>query len=419
MIEALRPFLEPQAERITEWREKVRREGFPVGMLALAAGRPYTAALVHRVAGFVPFASTNAEVRRVERDAADAALDLGRTLVDNSAISTGWLLSSIWETLIASFGAVYTTDESRRDAAAASDAPGDRSSGTLGWDLASGRPSLHEYDSEIFDRLHRHASWIWDQTLRFPTEALPPASTERDPEALGVWLMSFEVARALGLPLWADDVGLRTLARNEGVAAFGTDSLLAALVDGGRLTIADADGAFADLREEFYVDLPLDVDWLFQAANDGGSALGPAVVPISRGSFWSDPERALELWTGFIEAIGRRSPAEVAHAVYAGCLGVSGLVPPPQVSSLQAGLLGKSFGAIGENPAAFAASCEAATQACREVGLPDPVELALRITFELLERSMGASAAARWLATSGDETGGDHRDALRRVLFEG
>ncbi|MCA1702114.1 MAG: hypothetical protein LC808_02130, partial [Actinobacteria bacterium] len=275
MIEALRPFLEPQAERITEWREKVRREGFPVGMLAVAAGRPYTAALVHRAAGCVPFASINAEVRRAEREAANAALELGRILVDNSAISTGWLLSSIWETLIASFGAVYTTDESRRDAAAASDAPGDRGSGTLGWDLMSGRPSLHEDDSEVFDRLHRHASWIWEQTLRFPTESLPPASTERDPEALGAWMMSFEVARALGLPLWADDVGLRTLARNEGVAAFGTDSLLAALVDAGRFTIADADGAFAGLREEFYVDLPLDEDWLFQAANDGGSALGP------------------------------------------------------------------------------------------------------------------------------------------------
>lgn len=418
MIEALRPHLEPHVQRVTEWQEKIRREGYPVGILAAVAGRPYTAVLAHRAAGFVPFASANTEVVRREREAAGLALDLGRTVIDNSAVATGWFLPEVWVRLTTAFASVCTTGESRRDAATAADIQLQGRVGTLGWDLETQRPVLHEDAPGAIARVQEHAKWIWEQLLQLPSRDLPQIpSEERDPQTLGAWMVCFELARSMALPLWADDVGLRSLARSEGVTTFGTDSLLIALAEVGQLTSAESGDAFVALRDEFYVDLPLDEGWLLGAAAEGGNSLGPALLAVARGPFWSDLEAGLACWTRFVAAVSNRAPIDVADSVYAACLGVGSAVPSPQVTSLHAGLLSQALASVSGAATAFAATCEAAAQACRKIGLPDPVELALRILFDFQARSSGNALAARTLVTSGSELAGSHRQALRRVLF--
>jgi hypothetical protein len=59
MLEQLRPMLEANAHAIEQIAEKVR-QGWPYGLLASAAHRPYAAALLHRAAGCLPLATIDA-----------------------------------------------------------------------------------------------------------------------------------------------------------------------------------------------------------------------------------------------------------------------------------------------------------------------------------------------------------------------
>lgn len=420
-VEALRPYLEPQARRMEEWLKKVRNEGFPYGMLAVAAGRPYTAAVIHRAAGFIPLASPSDEVKVLELQDARNAMDGGQSLVDNSALATGWHVQDLWPLLVGAVGGLYTTDESRRDAALSATNYSDRQAGTLGWDVASARPVLHEDDEEVLVKLNEHASWVRGQTAGLPTRntGLEGSTRMQRAREAGAWMVSFEVARSSSIALWADDVGLRTLARNEGVPAFGTDSLLRALCERGRVSQQRVSEAFNELWGYYYVDLPWDEASFLHSVRANNYRSGPAVLAVTRKPFWSDLQRALALWTSVIEEAGRCDPSAVAHWVYAGCVGVSGVVEPAQALQLSAGLLVKSAGAVQSDPTAFASCAEAATQAAADTSQPDPVELALRMTLELLTGSIGLQMAATEVAKIGRELAGDHRSALRRVLFEG
>jgi tetratricopeptide (TPR) repeat protein len=87
LTETLRPLLEPRAIQIEEWKDKVRNEGWPYGLLAEAAGGYYTSALVHRAAGFLPIASADPHVLSREREAALSALN-SDVIADLSVLTT-------------------------------------------------------------------------------------------------------------------------------------------------------------------------------------------------------------------------------------------------------------------------------------------------------------------------------------------
>jgi hypothetical protein len=74
--------------------------------------------------------------------------------------------------------------------------------------------------------------------------------------------------------------------------------------------------------------------------------------------------------------------------------------------------------ATRSDPTAFAACVAAARDALRAEGLPDPVELALEMAFDLLNQSVGQTQAATAMARLGAELTDDHKQALRRLLFD-
>lgn len=55
------------------------------------------------------------------------------------------------------------------------------------------------------------------------------------------WMAPLDMAELLGVSLWCDDVGVRTLAEDAGVRTFGTVGLLAALVETDVLTVGRSD----------------------------------------------------------------------------------------------------------------------------------------------------------------------------------
>lgn len=73
MLERLRPSLEANARAGEEMTEKVR-QGWPYGLLASVAHRPYAATLIHRAAGCLPIATVDAARSGAELAVARAAL---------------------------------------------------------------------------------------------------------------------------------------------------------------------------------------------------------------------------------------------------------------------------------------------------------------------------------------------------------
>jgi hypothetical protein len=137
------------------------------------------------------------------------------------------------------------------------------------------------------------------------------------------WLSAVNYARANGLPLWADDVALRQVARNSGVPAFSSLDLIAAYAGD-----SDIEAAATSLRANRVVDLPIVRPWhalADQADWDPGS---PFAAAIARRYAWRDPEEAFNQFRTMIRL--RKQPMEanvIASWTHAAATGLALVTP--------------------------------------------------------------------------------------------
>ena len=414
LAETFRPLLEPQAQRIEQAVERVRSQGWPYGVLALAAGRAYASALAQRASGYLPIAVAADELLQLELLDAGAALN-GQVITDASALTISWLINQTWPIFVASFSRVSLTGETRRDIAAAAESLHPEATGTLGWDIRTGRPFYEEADPKATARLSEHLSWANARAAELP---IHEDSTSDDDTSFGPWMSSFRAARDLEQPLWADDVGLRTLARNEGVPTFGSVALLTLLVRSGKIDTDTHAATLRTLRDEYCVDLPLDAEWLLEAARRDDFRVGPALFAFTRRATWvEDLPAALDLWRTVVRECGQHYPEHLASWVYAGAVGLMASVVPPVVVDLAAGLLVAVTVEVTRDPGTFSRCADALAQAANEANLHDPVETAIRTLHGLLTEHLGMEDGARALAQLGSQLAEHHRESLRRVLF--
>lgn len=418
LTEAFRPFLEPHQLQVDTWRERVRREGFPQGMLAVAAGRPYTKTLAHRPVGCIPMSSADPSISAAELAAARAALG-GHVLVDNSALVVASYIRDVWPRLVGAFSKVEITAEAHRDAARSSDVMRPRSTETLGWDSASGRPTIDTIDEALLDKLEDQLAWVASQTATLSVRPSLTSGEKAETDDLGAWMVTFHAAQLDGVPLWADDVGLRSLARNEGVATFGTSALLAALVAVGGLSALEHESVLVTLRDAYCVDLPPNPEWLVASAEADDWRPGPALLVLSRPPAWSDLREGYGTWSAMAERAADRDPDRLAAWVYAAVTGIAAAARDPEMAArLTAGSLATAATITAFDPAVFARCAQASAQAASDAGVPDPTELALAMTMELLTQRLGAAGAASTVAKLGSQLADEHREALRRILFD-
>jgi hypothetical protein len=103
------------------------------------------------------------------------------------------------------------------------------------------------------------------------------------PDAEGrAWRAALLLAKALSVPLWADDTALRALAANEGIPSFGTLDLLIAASQTGQIQAPSPkqlDTALVAIRA---VDLPVSAPWPVSAQKDGWDPAGYTALTISR-----------------------------------------------------------------------------------------------------------------------------------------
>lgn len=417
IIEAFRSLLEPEAQRVEEMLTHVRRDGWPYGVLSMAAGRQYTKVLVHRAAGYLPIASPDSEI--VAREVADAltALESGRVLIDLSTIAVGWYISDRWPTLLAAFGRPEVTETSKLDAAASVAGLLPRASSTLSWDLRTGRPVIHEADEAALDRIDHQVAWMNEQISALSvrdSDVVGPVDAHRRSDP---WLDALQSARDTGTALWADDVGLRGLARSEGVITFGTTALLDALLGLGAMTAEQVVVTVDTLRDEFCVDLPVSERWLTETVGGSSERHGPALFAISRPALWGDVRVGYRLWVGLLGLACSADPSSAPGWVFAATSAVCARFPEPLALNLAAGVLAQASQHIHDDPQIFANCAQAAATATAAAGFKDPTEGALRVLLELGSEGNPPDQVAAAVGRLGAALVDDQRRALQRVLF--
>jgi predicted nucleic acid-binding protein len=102
-------------------------------------------------------------------------------------------------------------------------------------------------------RLHRRIVEI-DRLAR--TLAVTDLTTApMPPDRHQAWLAAIDLAAERCLPLWSDDIALRSVAARRGIATFGTWALLTALIEVGLIPDTRREDA-RDLADEGVVYLP-------------------------------------------------------------------------------------------------------------------------------------------------------------------
>jgi hypothetical protein len=421
LIAVFRPHLEPQAIRLHEITAQVAG-GWPYGLLSATAGRPYVSALVHRGAGCLPICDP--DPRRAELEVSVALDALSNAVaIDSSALTTLWYVHDLWPLLRNAFTRLEFTSASHHDAMAAVEGLTPRPSGFLTWDTRTGRPVMTDADPEQLDRIEAHTNWVANTsrevTVReWPrlTDALPAYDFGDDARFLP-WLSSIDLAARSGIPLWADDLGLRRLAQEQGVPAFGTVALLEALEAAGRLTDAQRATALRILREEYCVDLPLDTEWIESSAAATDWQGGPAAFVFSRAATWAQPDKALEIWFSVASAAARSDAALIARWLYAATTGLLVGLPGVQVRPVVGSILARALALTNADSNAFASCIAATRQACEEQDVEDVTTFALQLLFDILKSGLDETQAAAILSQLGEHLEGQERAALRQVLF--
>jgi len=300
LIEELKTSLQPSAEMRSTIATMVLAGRVPVGFLALATHRSYAEILISRLLGFTvarqaaaPSADSWLDPRRVA--AAGAALERGTVLVDTSALVLSDRIGDR-RALIAAFDKVLLPRSLQDDIYRARSTFAFRSSATMGWNQAAGKPILTEFEPETVERWARAAVEL-DETLPLLVPVDDAHVREGDPsvpnpDAGGssrhLPLTAEATARQLGCALWVDDVGLLQLADAENVPAFGTPELIAA-VRRTSTTPVPSDLEVLDLlRQERVVDLPLADRWWAQARGEQWRAESYTRLAISRPDAWRD-----------------------------------------------------------------------------------------------------------------------------------
>lgn len=169
-------------------------------------------------------------------------------------------------------------------------------------------------------------------------------STDEGPREAALdagWLGATQLAKDLDLPLWCDDVALRTIARDRGIRTFGTIMLMHVLTESSA-SPEFTEGRFKDdlevLLSEYVVDLPVTFEQLrAQAQADAWGSRAAATV-FARPGRWADSDTE-QLWTDLLTAVWEQQPDRLQEWIPTAAFGVAATDPPARLSAKVAALV--------------------------------------------------------------------------------
>ncbi|WP_147453837.1 hypothetical protein [Nocardiopsis sp. Huas11] len=418
MFEQLRPSLETNARTTAEMEEKVR-QGWPYGLLASVGHRPYTAVLIHRAAGCLPIATVDRHQTEAEVEAARAAL--GRSIsIDASTLVISGYIRDLWPHLRGSFSRLDLPQPAHADVIRMVDDFRSPVHGTLYFDTSVEAVRGAEVDPEIQERLLEHGEWVAAQIADLRVVDWPHLSVLREGlnDRFLPWLAALDMAKSQGLPLWCDDLGVRSLALSDNVSVFGTTALITALTETSAIEEGTAQRALRKLREEYVVDLPFDADWLRLSAASDEWRPGPSAFYFSRPGAWVDLENTYRAWSELAQSAAEAEHVRVAGWVHAAALGLASAVDGAKASNALAAIAGKGIVITYFDPEALAACVARVREVALAAGIRNPVPTLVATLFEQLTEAVGAETAARLVMSEhlADEDRAVARDLVLGVV---
>ena len=196
----------------------------PLGMVAEASGRPYGLVLSQRGVGHFIAGPASEDDSELAKQAVAGAFDRP-VVVDESSLLVASILG-VFDQARSRFSRLLVPDvagrDVRRSRVSALNLTG--SSGSLSWNSTLNRPVLVEIETEELMASMKRLSLLEGAIALTEPRPVSRIAIAADAEAdlTGTWLASVQLAKDLGRPLWADDTCLRLVARELGVAAFGT-----------------------------------------------------------------------------------------------------------------------------------------------------------------------------------------------------
>jgi len=324
-LEQLEKFLrdndsEARREQLVKVLKMVAESVMPVVALAIVAQRSYAEMLLRgRIGFFIAVADDGGLGVETAREAIN-----GQVSADTSALVVGPLAGIPARQLIAKFDSVSLAQSLRTDVERARSSFATRSSGTLGYDARAGRPFITEFSEEETERYRDGVNELWSAVQKLRVGKIA-AQDER-----ATWLGALQYAREAGIPLWADDVAMRNMARESGVPAFGTLDLIRAYADA-----ATVDSAEAALRANKVVDLPIVEPWAALAVAADWEPASAFRIAIARPYAWQDIAQAFAEFRGMVRSRpDELAPEVLASWVHSACTGLAMVTQPavrPQV----------------------------------------------------------------------------------------
>jgi hypothetical protein len=329
LADMLRAQLAPQAERIAYAERLVREERAPLSALAAVTSAPYAGALLLRATGVLIAVTSNPESFASEVAAVETALD-GRVVIHSSALAVATMLQDRWAGLRGAFTDVSLPRDAWADfQVARNDLLRDPSARfTIGYDLRRQMLTSHQISQADHAYLSRRFEDI-DSAMRGITVTPTPdldVFGEYTPMETDAALSPLDLAAKAGIPLWCDDVLLRGLAQEHGIATFGTVALLEALIESDRLPDTLRWDVLA-LARGFVANLMLSPDELEALAAETSFQPGPATTIVSRPVFWADPIAAREVFLELVSKASKQAPEAVSAWVTVASAGLAVRLP--------------------------------------------------------------------------------------------
>ncbi|MBB5803582.1 tetratricopeptide (TPR) repeat protein [Saccharothrix ecbatanensis] len=209
---------------LIEITEMIRQVRLPLGMLALAAGRPYSSTLAIRPLGYFITAAALEDDDVADEEAANASFNRD-VVVDVSALLIASELGE-FDKFRGNFRSLLISSASHTDirAGRAILEGQSSSSGSIRYDARTDSIAAVEMDVEDhLDTLARFSKI--DSSLAATQMVADTTLDELDLPGSAPWLAPIALAKHRGIPLWSDDLAQRRLARSLGVEAFGTTTL--------------------------------------------------------------------------------------------------------------------------------------------------------------------------------------------------
>lgn len=327
LAQELRSQFEPQAAALGKLTTELWLGRLPAAFLADVTHRSYAESLVKQALGCYLIREEPSRDDSTRVAAARDALREGRVVVDTSALVIGSKLGVPRTHLTGLFRQVVLPASLRDDIYSARALLARHSNLTMGWDPAAERPTLTRHDQDNVDTWSREADALQRDLAHLSVQADAAEAEGR------AWRAALLLAKALSVPLWADDIALRALAATEAVPAFGTLDLLAAGEGTGQIETPSAKQLKAALVAARAVDLPLPAPWSLCAQKDGWDPAGYTALSISRPAAWVNQAASFRQYRDLIRGVIARDPEAdptdlVAGWAAAAASGIAWATPP-------------------------------------------------------------------------------------------